>query len=148
MRPLPVRRLSTISTRPMPVESSLPVIGCGLVRGGGLTACQPCARSPDVAPRLPRYLGVRYNCRQRQIRNMASLGGNRLHVPAAVMFPIPPIPIGNKRRTRFPGCASLEGNQPLCTRFLGIGELCIAPYPGDFAQALDSSWTLRWKLWG
>ncbi len=69
----------------------------------------------------------------RQIRNMASLGGNVLQRTRCDYF----------RKTSFPcnkrepgsGCAALEGVNRRHA-LLGTSERCIAAYAGDFAQAL------------
>ena len=69
----------------------------------------------------------------RQIRNMASLGGNVLQRTRCEYFREVSWPC-NKRRPGS-GCAALEGiNRQHAV--LGTSTHCIAAYPGDFAQAL------------
>jgi xanthine dehydrogenase YagS FAD-binding subunit len=69
----------------------------------------------------------------RQIRNMASLGGNVLQRTRCEYFREVSWPC-NKRRPGS-GCGALEGiNRQHAV--LGATEHCIATYPGDFAQAL------------
>lgn len=69
----------------------------------------------------------------RQIRNMASLGGNTLQRTRCEYFRETSWPC-NKRRPGS-GCAALDGmNRQHAV--LGTSDHCIAAYPGDFAQAL------------
>jgi len=69
----------------------------------------------------------------RQIRNMATLGGNPLQRTRCEYFREVSWPC-NKRRPGS-GCSALEGlNREHAV--LGTSESCIATYPGDFAQAL------------
>jgi len=69
----------------------------------------------------------------RQIRNMASLGGNVLQRTRCEYFRETSWPCN--RRAPGSGCAALEGvNRQHAV--LGTSEQCIAAYPGDFAQAL------------
>jgi xanthine dehydrogenase YagS FAD-binding subunit len=69
----------------------------------------------------------------RQIRNMASLGGNVLQRTRCEYFREISWPC-NKRRPGS-GCAAVEGiNRQHAV--LGTSTHCIAAYPGDFAQAL------------
>ena len=69
----------------------------------------------------------------RQIRNMASLGGNVLQRTRCEYFREISWPC-NKRRPGS-GCAALEGINRQHA-ILGTSAHCIAAYPGDFAQAL------------
>lgn len=69
----------------------------------------------------------------RQIRNMASLGGNTLQRTRCEYFREVSWPCN--KRIPGSGCAALEGiNREHA--ILGTSEHCIAAYPGDFAQAL------------
>lgn len=69
----------------------------------------------------------------RQIRNMASLGGNILQRTRCEYFRETSWPC-NKRNPGA-GCAALDGiNRQHAV--LGVSGHCIAAYPGDFAQAL------------
>src|SRR5581483_11825937 len=69
----------------------------------------------------------------RQIRNMATLGGNPLQRTRCEYFREVSWPC-NKRKPGS-GCAALQGvNREHAV--LGTSENCIATYPGDFAQAL------------
>ena len=69
-----------------------------------------------------------------QLRNMASLGGNVLQRTRCQYFREPSWPACNKRAPGS-GCSALDGvNRQHAV--LGVGERCIAEYPGDFAQAL------------
>jgi xanthine dehydrogenase YagS FAD-binding subunit len=69
----------------------------------------------------------------RQIRNMASLGGNVLQRTRCEYFRETSWPC-NKRHPGS-GCAALEGINRQHA-ILGTSDHCIAVYPGDFAQAL------------
>jgi xanthine dehydrogenase YagS FAD-binding subunit len=69
----------------------------------------------------------------RQIRNMASLGGNVLQRTRCDYFRDTSSPCN--RRDPGSGCAALEGFSRRHA-VLGTSEHCIATYPGDFAQAL------------
>lgn len=75
----------------------------------------------------------------RQIRNMATLGGNVLQRTRCEYFRETSWPCN--KRTPGAGCAALEGvNREHA--ILGTSPHCIAAYPGDFAQtliALDAS---------
>ncbi len=69
----------------------------------------------------------------RQIRNMASLGGNVLQRTRCEYFRETSWPCN--KRTPGSGCAALEGlNREHA--ILGTSPSCIATYAGDFAQAL------------
>jgi xanthine dehydrogenase YagS FAD-binding subunit len=69
----------------------------------------------------------------RQIRNMASLGGNVLQRTRCEYFRETSWPCN--RRSPGSGCSALDGiNRQHAV--LGVSENCIATYPGDFAQAL------------
>jgi xanthine dehydrogenase YagS FAD-binding subunit len=69
----------------------------------------------------------------RQIRNMASLGGNVLQRTRCEYFR--ETSWACNRREPGSGCAALDGiNREHAV--LGTSESCIATYPGDFAQAL------------
>ncbi len=69
-----------------------------------------------------------------QLRNMASLGGNVLQRTRCNYFRDVQSGPCNKRDPGS-GCAALDGiNRSHAV--LGVGDHCIATYPGDFAQAL------------
>jgi xanthine dehydrogenase YagS FAD-binding subunit len=69
----------------------------------------------------------------RQIRNMASLGGNILQRTRCEYFRETSWPCN--KRTPGAGCAAMDGiNRQHAV--LGVSDHCIAAYPGDFAQAL------------
>jgi xanthine dehydrogenase YagS FAD-binding subunit len=69
----------------------------------------------------------------RQIRNMASLGGNTLQRTRCEYFRETSWPCN--KRSPGAGCAALDGiNRQHAV--LGTSDSCIATYPGDFAQAL------------
>jgi xanthine dehydrogenase YagS FAD-binding subunit len=69
----------------------------------------------------------------RQIRNMASLGGNLLQRTRCEYYRETSWPCN--RRTPGSGCSALDGvNRQHAV--LGTSAQCIATYPGDFAQAL------------
>jgi xanthine dehydrogenase YagS FAD-binding subunit len=69
----------------------------------------------------------------RQIRNMASLGGNLLQRTRCEYYREPSWPCN--RRAPGSGCAALEGLNRQHA-ILGTSSSCIATYAGDFAQAL------------
>jgi len=69
----------------------------------------------------------------RQIRNMATLGGNPLQRTRCEYFR--EVSWACNKRKPGSGCAALDGlNREHAV--LGTSESCIATYPGDFAQAL------------
>jgi xanthine dehydrogenase YagS FAD-binding subunit len=69
----------------------------------------------------------------RQLRNMASLGGNVLQRTRCMYFRDISFPCN--RREPGQGCSALDGvNRQHAV--LGVSENCIATYPGDFAQSL------------
>ena len=69
-----------------------------------------------------------------QLRNMATLGGNVLQRTRCSYFRDVSY-TGCNKRTPGSGCSALDGANRKHA-LLGTSELCIATYPGDFAQAL------------
>ena len=69
-----------------------------------------------------------------QLRNMASLAGTLLQRTRCNYFRDPSFSRCNKRAPGT-GCSALEGNSRHLA-VLGVGEACIAHYPGDFANGL------------
>jgi xanthine dehydrogenase YagS FAD-binding subunit len=81
-------------------------------------------------PIIQQSLGL---AASRQIRNMASLGGNVLQRTRCEYFRETSWPCN--RRVPASGCSALDGiNREHAV--LGTSDNCIATYPGDFAQAL------------
>ncbi len=88
---------------------------------------------PVIRSQYPVIVDTLKLAATRQIRNMASLGGNVLQRTRCEYFREVSWPC-NKRNPGS-GCAALGGyNRGHAV--LGTSEQCIATYPGDFAQAL------------
>jgi xanthine dehydrogenase YagS FAD-binding subunit len=103
------------------------------LRLGALVRMSQAEDHPDVRARYPVIRDTLLLAASRQIRNMASLGGNVLQRTRCEYFR------GSawdcNKRTPGAGCAALEGlNRQHAV--LGTSGHCIATYAGDFAQAL------------
>jgi xanthine dehydrogenase YagS FAD-binding subunit len=103
------------------------------IRFGALVRMSEAEEHPQVRASYPLIHDTLMLAASRQIRNMASLGGNMLQRTRCEYFRETSWPCN--KRTRGSGCAALEGiNRQHAV--LGVSDACIATYPGDFAQAL------------
>jgi xanthine dehydrogenase YagS FAD-binding subunit len=106
----------------------------GNLRLGALARMSDVAANPEIQRNYPVIADSLKLAASQQLRNMATLGGNVLQRTRCTYFR--DVSYGNCNK-RNPGssCAALEGvNRSHAV--LGTSELCIASYPGDFAQAL------------
>src|SRR4051812_48778223 len=103
------------------------------LRLGALVRMAQAEDHPAIRSQFPVIHETLKLAASRQIRNMASLGGNVLQRTRCEYFRERSWPC-NKREPGS-GCAALDGiNRQHAV--LGTSEHCIATYPGDFAQAL------------
>jgi xanthine dehydrogenase YagS FAD-binding subunit len=103
------------------------------LRLGALVRMAQAEDHPVVRSRYPVIHDTLKLAATRQIRNMASLGGNTLQRTRCEYFRETSWPCN--KRDPGSGCAALEGiNRQHAV--LGTSEHCIAAYAGDFAQAL------------
>jgi xanthine dehydrogenase YagS FAD-binding subunit len=103
------------------------------LRLGALVRMSEAEDHPFVRDNLPVLHQTLSQAASRQIRNMASLGGNLLQRTRCEYYR--ETSWACNRRTPGSGCAALEGiNREHA--ILGTSPSCIATYPGDFAQAL------------
>jgi xanthine dehydrogenase YagS FAD-binding subunit len=103
------------------------------LRLGALVRMSQAEDHPLIRRDYPVIAQTLMSAASRQIRNMASLGGNVLQRTRCEYFREVSWPC-NKRRPGS-GCAAVEGiNRQHAV--LGTSDHCIAAYPGDFAQAL------------
>src|SRR3981081_582731 len=106
----------------------------GNLRLGALARMSDVAANPEIQRNYPVIADSLKLAASQQLRNMATLGGNVLQRTRCTYFR--DVSYGNCNK-RNPGssCAALEGvNRSHAV--LGTSELCIASYPGDFAQPL------------
>lgn len=103
------------------------------LRLGALVRMAEAEDHPAVREHYPVIRQTLTLAASRQIRNMASLGGNLLQRTRCEYFRGSGWPC-NKRRPGS-GCAALDGLNR-AHAVLGTSEHCIAAYAGDFAQAL------------
>src|SRR4051812_21435863 len=100
---------------------------------GALVRMSEAEDYPAIAHDYPVVRDTLYLAASRQIRNMATLGGNPLQRTRCEYFREISFPC-NKRKPGS-GCSALDGiNRGHA--ILGTSDACIATYPGDFAQAL------------
>jgi len=100
---------------------------------GGLVRMAEAEDNTDIAKNYPVIHDTLKLAASRQIRNMASLGGNVLQRTRCEYFRETSWPCN--KRTPGSGCAAMDGfNRQHAV--LGVSDACIATYPGDFAQAL------------
>jgi xanthine dehydrogenase YagS FAD-binding subunit len=103
------------------------------LRLGALVRMAQAEDHPVIRSQFPVIHETLKLAASRQIRNMASLGGNVLQRTRCEYFRERSWPC-NKREPGS-GCAALDGiNRQHAV--LGASDHCIATYPGDFAQAL------------
>ncbi|MBV8615119.1 MAG: xanthine dehydrogenase family protein subunit M [Acetobacteraceae bacterium] len=118
---LPAARYARIETNPQ-----------GL-RLGALVRMAQAEDHPVIQSKYPVIHDTLKLAATRQIRNMASLGGNVLQRTRCEYFRETSWPC-NKRNPGS-GCAALDGHNRQHA-VLGASQNCIATYAGDFAQAL------------
>jgi len=103
------------------------------LRLGALVRMAEAEDHPVIRSRYPLIRDTLVLAASRQIRNMASLGGNILQRTRCEYYRETSWPCN--KRVPGSGCAALEGiNRQHAV--LGMSEHCIATYAGDFAQAL------------
>lgn len=103
------------------------------LRLGALVRMAEAEDHPVIRSRYPLVRDTLVLAASRQIRNMASLGGNILQRTRCEYYRETSWPCN--KRAPGSGCAALEGiNRQHAV--LGTSEHCIATYAGDFAQAL------------
>jgi len=103
------------------------------LRIGALVRMADAEDHPLITRDYPVIRDTLYLAASRQIRNMATLGGNPLQRTRCEYFREVSFPC-NKRKPGS-GCSALDGvNRGHA--ILGTSDACIATYPGDFAQAL------------
>ncbi len=108
-------------------------IGDPEIRLGALVRMSEVEDHPDVNRRCPMLAESLKLAASRQIRNMATLGGNVLQRTRCEYFREISWPCN--KRDPGSGCAAMEGfNRQHAV--LGTSDACIATYHGDFAQAL------------
>jgi xanthine dehydrogenase YagS FAD-binding subunit len=108
-------------------------IGVDKVRFGALVRMSEAEDHNGVKERLPVVAESLKFAASRQIRNMATLGGNVLQRTRCEYFRETSWPC-NKRQPGS-GCAAMDGFNRYHA-VLGTSDACIATYHGDFAQAL------------
>ncbi len=121
--------LSSLRGRAKPVEER----GNWLRLDAFMTMSQALASSLLIA-KAPMVVDSLAQAASRQIRNMASLGGNLLQRTRCTFYRDTSWPACN-RRAPGSGCAARRSAHDDFAA-LGTSEACIAVYPGDFAQAL------------
>jgi xanthine dehydrogenase YagS FAD-binding subunit len=92
------------------------------------------ADHPVVRSQYPALSESLWRAASQQLRNMATVGGNLLQRTRCSYFRGGPEFPCNKREPGS-GCAAREGHDRTHA-LLGIGDACIATYPGDWAIAL------------
>lgn len=101
---------------------------------GALVTMAELGDHPDVRRDYPVIAQTMHLAASAQIRNMATLGGNVLQRSRCNYFRNSDWRQCNKREPGS-GCAAIGGiNRKHAV--LGVNDLCISAYPGDFAQAL------------
>ena len=110
-------------------------MGNSAIRFGALVRMSEVEDRSDIASLCPMLVESLKLAASRQIRNMASLGGNLLQRTRCEYFRETSWPCN--RRNPGSGCAAMDGfNRQHAV--LGTSDACIATYHGDFAQALIS----------
>lgn len=104
------------------------------LRLGALVRMADAADHPVVRRDFPVIAQSLKLAASTQLRHMATLGGNVLQRTRCSYFRDPSWRACNKRDPGS-GCSALEGVHRRHA-VLGVSPLCIATYPGDFAQAL------------
>ncbi len=104
------------------------------LRLGALVRMSDAAEHPEIKQNYPVLSQSLLLAASAQLRNMATLGGNLLQRTRCPYFRDTSFRACNKRRPGS-GCAALNGYNR-AHAILGVGNECIATYPGDFAQGL------------
>ena len=104
------------------------------LRLGALVRMSEASEHPAIVRDYPVVAETLAMAASAQLRHMARLGGNVLQRTRCNYFRDPSYTQCNKRDPGS-GCAALDGYNRLHA-VLGVGDACIAHYPGDFAQAL------------
>jgi xanthine dehydrogenase YagS FAD-binding subunit len=107
--------------------------GPARLRLGALVRMSQAEEHPRVREDYPVIRETLTAAASRQIRNMATLGGNVLQRTRCEYFR--GSGFACNRRRAGSGCAALEGLNRMHA-VLGTSDQCIAAYAGDFAQAL------------
>ena len=103
------------------------------LRLGALVRMAEAEDHPSIRRDYPLIAQTLMLAASRQIRNMASLGGNVLQRTRCEYFREVSWPCN--RRNPGAGCAALQGLNRQHA-ILGASDACVATYPGDLAQAL------------
>lgn len=103
------------------------------LRLGALVRMAEAEDHEGIRSRYPVIADTLKLAASRQIRNMASLGGNVLQRTRCAYFRETSWPCN--KRTPGSGCSAIGGVNRQHA-ILGVSDSCIAAYPGDFAQAL------------
>ena len=104
------------------------------LRLGALVKMAEAAEHPHIRRNYPVIAQSLSLAASPQIRNMASLAGNVLQRTRCPYFRDVTYPNCNKRNPGS-GCSATNGFNRMHA-VLGVSKHCIAPYAGDFAQAL------------
>ncbi|HEX7825530.1 MAG TPA: xanthine dehydrogenase family protein subunit M [Mycobacterium sp.] len=103
------------------------------LRIGSLVRMSELAADPDVRREFPVIAQALELSASAQLRNMASIGGNRMQRPRCLYFR--DVSANCNRRTPGSGCAAVNGlNRGHA--ILGTSEQCVATHPSDLAVAL------------
>lgn len=103
------------------------------LRFGALVRMAEVEDHPLVRSRFPLIADTMELAASRQVRNVASLGGNLLQRTRCLYFRETSWPCN--KRDPGSGCSAIGGVNRQHA-ILGTSDSCIATYPGDFAQAL------------
>jgi xanthine dehydrogenase YagS FAD-binding subunit len=125
--------LVDISRLPRESHARIESDATGGLRLGALVRMSQAEDHPVIRGSYPLIRDTLVLAASRQIRNMATLGGNILQRTRCEYYREPSWPCN--KRSPGSGCAALDGvNRQHAV--LGTSEHCIATYAGDFAQAL------------
>lgn len=110
------------------------------LRLGALVRMSEAEAHPDIVRDYPAIAQSLQQAASAQLRNMATLGGNVLQRTRCEYFREPGWGACNKRNPGS-GCAAMDGvNRKHAV--LGVGDQCIAEYPGDLAPTLVAFGTI------
>lgn len=123
-----------VDLTPLKARYSAIEVGPSGLRLGGFASMAAAADHPAVTRDYPAIAQSLQLAASPQLRNMATLGGNVLQRTRCAYYRDTRWTACNKRSPGS-GCAAIQGfNRQHAV--LGVGEACIAQYPGDFAVAL------------
>ncbi len=129
-----MRPTTIVDVRGLPDLTGITTDGAAGLRIGALATMTEVAADPVVAADYPALAESLLLAASRQLRNMASVGGNLLQRTRCSYFRGDPGYPCNKRNPGS-GCAAIGGiDRGLAV--LGTSDACIANYPGDWAVAL------------